>query len=265
MIPIRDKLTPPRTPYVVCGLIGLNIALFLWEVKLEFAGKLSEAILSWGVTPDKLTDVLSDAVSSANPAAWFALIMVIIGIIPALFLHSSYTQILGNLIYLWVFGRRVESVLGWGRFLLLYIACGFLVSVLQIIAEPNLTTPLIGSNGAIASVLGAYLLCFPKAKIETILPLLIIFIPIELPALFFLFWWFAQQAFYGVGQLAIGFPVNVYSIAYLVQGAGLILGALGIYWLKGRPLQLPEKASLEPLTLLKRERTIQDRLNSPND
>ncbi|MDK3155183.1 rhomboid family intramembrane serine protease [Kamptonema cortianum] len=261
MIPIRDRLPPPRTPLLVYGLIGFNIALFLWEIQLEFAGKLSEVILNWGIIPAQVTQIFSDAVSSGNPAAWFFLVMSIGGIFPALFLHSSYTQILGNLIYLWVFGRRVESVLGWGNLLGLYLGSGFLVGILQILAEPNLTTPLVGSNGAIAAILGAYLLCFPKAKIETILPLVIVFIPIELPALFFLFWWFVQQAFYGVGELNINGAVNAFSIAYLVQGSGLILGALGVYWKKGRVLQLTQNASLQKLILPKRDRSLPERSN----
>jgi len=141
-----------------------------------------------------------------------------------IFLHSSFSQILGNLIFLWVFGKSIEDILGHGRFLVFYLLSGILTGVVQILAEPTLTMPLIGANGAIAGVLGAYLLSFPKAKIDTILLLLY---PIELPALFYLFWWFVQQMFYGIGSLNIAGGVNPASIAYWAHGVGLVMVQFG--------------------------------------
>jgi membrane associated rhomboid family serine protease len=144
----------------------------------------------------------------------------------SIFLHGSFSQILGNLLFLWVFGKSVEDVLGHGRFLVFYLLCGVLTSVVQILAEPTLQVPLIGANGAVAGVLGAYVLSFPKAKIDTILPLAIVFIPIELPACFYLVWWFVQQVFYGIGSLNIAGGVNPPSIAYWAHGVGLAIGAV---------------------------------------
>jgi membrane associated rhomboid family serine protease len=143
-----------------------------------------------------------------------------------MFLHGSFGHILGNLLFLWVFGKSVEEILGHGRFLVFYLLCGVLTGVVQILVEPTLTVPLIGANGAIAGVLGAYLLSFPKAKIDTILPLVVVFIPIELPALFYLFWWFVQQAFYGISSLNIPGGVNPAGIAYWAHGVGLVIGAV---------------------------------------
>ena len=120
----------------------------------------------------------------------------------------------------------MENRLGHNRFLTFYLLCGVLTSVVQILSNPTLTIPLIGANGAIAGVLGAYLTNFPKAKIDTIIPLIIVFIPVEIPAIFYLFWWFVQQIFYSIGSLSIYSNVNQFSIAYWTHGLGLLIGAV---------------------------------------
>jgi membrane associated rhomboid family serine protease len=134
---------------------------------------------------------------------------------------------LGNLLFLWVFGKAVENILGHRRYLGFYLVAGILTGVIQILAEPSLTIPLIGANGAIAAILGAYVMKFPKAKIDTILPLIIVYIPIELPAFFYIFWWFVQQLFYGIGSLNIP-PVGVNQSAVVFWGqiVGLSVGAV---------------------------------------
>jgi membrane associated rhomboid family serine protease len=99
-----------------------------------------------------------------------------------------------------------------------------LTGVVQIFAEPSLSVPLIGANGAIASVLGAYIYKFPKVKIDSILPLVILYIPVELPAFFYCFWWFVQQLFYGIGSLNVRGGVNIIGTGYLAHGAGLFIG-----------------------------------------
>lgn len=228
MIPIRSNITTYRQPISCYLLIGINIALFLWFVKLEFAGNLTDVVRNWGVLPDRISAVAADAFASDNPAVWFALLLVSSSIIPAIFLHGSYGQILGNTIFLFVFGPKIEEMLGSGRFVLFYLTCGIGTSVVQILVEPTLAVPTIGSNGAIASLLGAYVTSFPKAKIDSILPLAIVFIPIELPATFYLFWWFVQQGFYAVGQLAIAGGVNAFSLGYLAHGIGILIGAVSI-------------------------------------
>ena len=229
MIPIRDNIPSQNKPIVCYLLIGINVALFIWEIKLGFSGFLRDVIYSWGVIPARISSVAMDALASNNPAVWLAMIMVSLSVVPAMFLHGSYSQIIGNLIYLFVFGRTVEDKLGHGKFLLFYLGCGVLTSVVQILAEPTLSVPLIGANGAISSILGAYLFSFPKAKIDTLLPLVIIFIPIELPAMFYLFWWFIQQGAYGFGKVAIAGGVNSLSIGYLAHGVGILIGASVMY------------------------------------
>lgn len=203
MIPISDNIPNRSQPIGNYFLTGINVTLFLWELKLEIAGELGERLNNWGVVPARITAVMADTIASGNPAAWIALLILSSSLLLGIFLYSSFSQILGNLIFFWVFGKSVEDILGHGRFLVFYLLCGILTGVVQILAEPTLTMPLIGANSAITGVLGAYLLSFPKAKIDTILPLVIVLIPIELPALFYLFWWEVQQMFYGIGRQCI--------------------------------------------------------------
>ncbi|BAY47023.1 rhomboid family protein [Scytonema sp. HK-05] len=226
MIPISDNIFffTRRKPIIIYCLIGINIALFLWELKLELGDELGNFVNSLGLVPAQISTASANAVGG-NSAAWIVVLMRSTSLLTGMFLHGSFSQILGNLIFLWVFGKTLENILGSRRFLLFYLVAGILTGLVQILAEPSLTVPLIGANGVITAILGAYVFKFPKAKIDTILPLLIIFIPVQLPASFYLFWWFVQQISYGIGSLNIPGGVNPLSIGYLAQIAGLFIGA----------------------------------------
>lgn len=225
MIPIGDNI--PSGSKSICNylLIGLNIACFFGEWKLDISGHLGDVINRWGVIPERISAVTVDIVG-INPAAWIAWLLLSSSLLTGIFLHSSCSHLVGNLLFLFVFGKNVEHLLGHRRFLFFYLFCGVLTSTVQILAQPRLKLPLIGANGAVAGVLGAYLISFPKAKVDTILPLIIVFIPIELPALFYLYWWFVQQIFYSIGSLSISSSVNPFSIAYWMHGFGIAIGAV---------------------------------------
>ncbi|MBW4684076.1 MAG: rhomboid family intramembrane serine protease [Komarekiella atlantica HA4396-MV6] len=225
MIPISDNLRSRSQPIINYWLIGINIAIFLWELKLELSGELGYFVNSWGVIPAQINGAITNAIFF-NPAAWIVVIWRLFSLPLAMFLHGSFSQILGNLLFLWVFGKTVENILGHERYLGFYLIAGILTGVVQILAEPNLTVPLIGANGAIAAILGAYVTKLPKAKIDTILPLIIVYIPIELPAFVYIFWWFLQQMFYGIGSLNIPpVGVNQTSMFHWTQIVGLLIGA----------------------------------------
>ncbi|NMG20032.1 rhomboid family intramembrane serine protease [Brasilonema bromeliae] len=225
MIPISDRIFffKRRKPIIIYCLIGINIGLFLWELTLELGGTLGNFVNSWGVVPAQISAAFANALAG-NPAAWIVVLKGLTSLLVGMFLHGSFSQILGNLIFLWVFGKTIESILGYGRFLVFYLVSGILTGFIQILAEPSLTVPLIGANGAITAILGAYVFKFAKAKIDTILPLLIVFIPIQVPAYFYLFWWFVQQISYGIGSLNIPGGVNPVSVGYLAQFSGLFIG-----------------------------------------
>lgn len=224
MIPISDNIRTRNQPIINYWLIGINIAIFFWELKLELSGELGYFVNSWGVIPAQINQAITNALF--NPAAWIVVFWRLFSLLFGMFLHGSFSQILGNLLFLWVFGKTVENILGARLYLGFYLVAGILTGIIQIIAEPNLTVPLIGANGAIAAILGAYVFKFPHAKVDSILPLIVVYIPIEIPAFFYLFWWFAQQLFYGIGSLNIPPQgVNSFSIAYWTQIVGLFIGA----------------------------------------
>ncbi|QHG15829.1 rhomboid family intramembrane serine protease [Nostoc sp. ATCC 53789] len=225
MIPISDNIRCWNKPIINYWLIGINIAVFLWEIQLELSDTLGPFVNSWGVIPAQISGAITNVFFFNNSAAWIIVIWRVFSLLFGIFLHGSFSQILGNLLFLWVFGKTVESILGHRRYLGFYLAAGILTGVVQILAAPSLTVPLIGGNGAIAAILGAYIMKFPKAKIDTILPLIIVYIPIELPAFVYIFWWFVQQLFYGIGSLNIPpIGVNQSGVVFWGQIVGLFSG-----------------------------------------
>ncbi|MBX9256575.1 rhomboid family intramembrane serine protease [Desmonostoc muscorum CCALA 125] len=225
MIPISDNIRCWNKPIVNYWLIGINIAVFLWELRLEFSDELGYFVNSWGVIPAQISGAITNAIF-LNFAAWIVVLWRLFSLIFGIFLHGSFSQILGNLLFLWVFGKTLENILGHKRYLVLYLAGGVVTGVAQILAQPSLTVPLIGANGAIAAVLGAYIIKFPQVKIYSVLPLIILYIPLEVPAFFYVFWWFVQQLFYGIGSLNIPpFGVNQSGVIYWGQVVGLVFGA----------------------------------------
>src|SRR5579883_301846 len=231
MIPITDNVLNRRKPIVTYYLIGINIVFFLWELKLELSDQLQDFINSWGIIPALFSDALTHALGG-NAAAGIVVLIHLPSLLIGIFLYSSFSQILGNLIFLWVFGKTIENTIGHCRCLGFYLIAGILSSLLQILMEPSLTAPIIGSNGVIASILGAYISAFPKAKIDTILPIVIVFIPVELPAFIYLFWWFVQQLFYSIGSLDVYSSVGQSGSSYLVQVVGLLFGAAFMRFLR---------------------------------
>ncbi|MEH1835572.1 MAG: rhomboid family intramembrane serine protease [Nostoc sp.] len=227
MIPISDNIRCRTKPIINYWLIGINIAVFLYELQLEFNGELGYFVNSWGVIPAQISGAITNALFFNNSAAWIIVIWRTFSLFLGIFIHGSFSQILGNLLFLWVFGKTVENILGHRRYLGFYLAAGAIAGLVQILAEPSLTVPLIGSNSAIAAVLGAYVMKFPKAKIDTILSLIILYIPIQLPAFFYIFWWFVQQLFYGIGSLNIPpVGVNQSGVVFWGQVVGLLIGAV---------------------------------------
>jgi membrane associated rhomboid family serine protease len=231
MIPISDRTPIGKQPVVTYTILVINIVLFIWEWQLDVRGELSHIVNNWGVVPAKIVHVTAAAFTTFNPAAWVAWLLIQFSLIQGMFLHSSFSHLIGNLLFLYVFGKTLENLLGHFKFLGFYFLCGILTFGLQILIEPKLNLPLIGANGAIAGVLGAYLYKFPKARIDTIIPLIILFIPTQLPALFYLYWWFVQQMFYGVGSLSIHNSVNPFSLSYWLHELGLIIGVVLVHFI----------------------------------
>ncbi|MEO0350325.1 MAG: rhomboid family intramembrane serine protease [Cyanobacteria bacterium P01_A01_bin.15] len=220
MVPLSDNNPTRTTPYIVFGLIVLNVLVFLYELSLQGSGEnaLEQFFRIWAIVPAELTDSFNGR--ALNPIGeWVTLIS-------SQFLHGGFAHLGGNMLYLWIFGNNIEDQMGHGRFLIFYLACGALAGLAQWVFAPVSTVPTLGASGAIAGVMGAYIIRFPKAQILTLLPLIFIFTTARIPAVFFLGWWFVQQAFYGVAGLGANADMGTGGVAYWAHAGGFVFGVV---------------------------------------
>ena len=220
MVPLKDENPTRITPYVTYGLIILNVVIFAYEATLVGSG-LDSFFHTWAVVPDELTASLQ-----GNPG--YSLLGEGFTLISSQFLHAGLLHLGGNMLYLWIFGNNVEEQMGRVRFLVFYLLCGVLAALAQWYFSQNSEIPSLGASGAIAGVMGAYIVRFPEVRILTLLPIFIFITVIRIPAYFFLGLWFVQQAFYGFASL--GAPTNVGmengGIAYWAHAGGFVFGAI---------------------------------------
>jgi len=188
-------------------LIALNIVVFLSELGLP---QREQSVLAavYGVVPARY----SLPGFPAGPAG------LILPLFSAMFLHGGWLHILGNMIYLWVFGDNVEDRMGHGRFLVFYLLVGLIANLVHIYFNPLSEVPTIGASGAIAGVLGAYFLSFPRARVLTLIPIGIFLAPIEVPAILLLFFWFALQVVNGL------FAAPAQTVAWWAHVGGFLAG-----------------------------------------
>ncbi|WP_172331781.1 rhomboid family intramembrane serine protease [Mangrovicoccus sp. HB161399] len=217
MFPIRDHNPPGRVPYVNYALIAANVLIFFATLPLEGNQRALYALYeSWAVVPARIVhgDALYTLASS-------------------MFLHGGWMHIIGNMLFLHVFGDNLEDQLGHLGYLAFYLACGVAAGLAQVAADPGSALPLIGASGAIAGVMGGYLLLFPKARID-ILFIIIVFIRIiPVPAWFVLGFWFALQLFNGLSATA-----GAGGVAYWAHAGGFLIGAalmLPVFLARGGP------------------------------
>jgi membrane associated rhomboid family serine protease len=212
MIPLKSTERISSTALVTIGLIAVNAVIFLYQDTLPVYA-LNQFVEKWGLVPDRL-----------RLATLFT----------SMFLHGGWMHIIGNMLFLWVFGRNVEDLIGSGRFLLLYLLCGLAAAVVQVITNPYSSLPTIGASGAIAGVMGAYLIKFPRTRIVTLLFIFIFITTLEIPAAVLLLYWFALQFISGVGSLGSA-DYTGGGIAWFAHVGGFIAGMLLIRMFKERP------------------------------
>lgn len=214
MIPLRDKNPTRHFPIVTIVLIVMNVAAFAYELTL--GPNLEMFLLKYGVLPAQISKELH--VGIMNP-------LIFMTLITSVFLHGGWFHLIGNMLYLWVFGDNVEDKLGRLRFLFFYIICGIAASLLHIYLEPQSNVPTIGASGAISGVLGAYLLMFPKAKVVTLIPIFIFIQVAELPAFVILGLWFVLQFFNGL--LSLGYATaGMGGVAWWAHVGGFVTGLI---------------------------------------
>lgn len=220
MVPIRDNNPTEITPYVTFGLIAANVLVFLYEASLP-PQALDGFLHLAAVVPRELS--LSFAgVSAHHPVPeWTTLIT-------SQFLHGGLLHLGGNMLFLWIFGNNVEDKLGHAKYLLFYLSCGVLAALTQWFFSQNSSIPSLGASGAIAGVMGAYILRFPQAEILGVIPLGFFFPTFRVPAYFFLGFWFLQQSLYRLSSLEARTNIGMESggIAYWAHAGGFIFGAI---------------------------------------
>ncbi len=216
MIPLRHTSPPRETPVVTRALVAANVVVFVAQVVL---GQRTETLINlFGFIPARLV----------HPAAHgYTMFEVSITLLTSLFLHGGFVHLIGNMIYLWVFGGAVEDALGRMPFLAFYILCGVIGSLTHTMLFPQSAIPSIGASGSIAGILGAFLVLRPKARIVTLMPFVIYWALIEIRAVIFLPVWFGMQFFNGFLTIAAAHATQeAAGVAWWAHVGGFVFGAV---------------------------------------
>ena len=208
MIPLRDVIPSRTTPYITVTIIIINAVAWFFELALP-REVLPAFLQAYGVVPAEFNA-------------------------PTLIISASRSHVLGNMWYLWIFGDNVEDRMGHTRFAIFYLLCGIVAAFGQIAINPQSMLPTIGASGAIAGVMGAYFVLYPHSRVLTLIPLIIIFEVIELPAIVLLGFWFLMQLF-SAGTVAITATTHGSGgVAFMAHVAGFLSGVIGVFAFRKR-------------------------------
>jgi membrane associated rhomboid family serine protease len=202
MFPLKDTQPSYSRPVVTIALIAVNLLVFLYELGLDDFTR-NYLIEIYGLEPANLH---------------------LHSLVTSMFLHGSIMHVAGNMWFLWVFGDNIEDVLGHGKYLLFYLLCGVAAALAHIMFNPDSTLPTVGASGAIAGVMGAYVVKFPRARILTLVFFLIFITTVEVPAVVMLVYWFAIQLFSGIGSVARTHLTQGGGVAWFAHVGGFIAG-----------------------------------------
>lgn len=207
MIPIRDINPTRRFPVATVLIIVLNVIVFVFEFLLPY-DTLEAAVTTWGLVPSRLV--------SLEPLAF-------VTILTSMFLHSGPAHLLGNMLYLWIFGDNIEAAMGSFRFVIFYLLCGLGAALGQVVVSLRSTVPMVGASGAISGILGSYLVLYPRAEVETLVFLGYFLRFIRLPTVAVLGSWILLQLFSGV--LSLGMQATG-GVAWFAHVGGFVTGIL---------------------------------------
>lgn len=240
MIPIRDDAPRFATPYITYFLIALNVAVFLFELAQNSSDR-QEMMYRWGATPAAITAYVRGyrAVVLESPQGprelrvnWAT---ALAPIITSMFLHANFLHILSNMWFFWIFGDNIEDYLGHFWFLVFYFLAGIAATGLQYVLNPGSPVPGVGASGAIAGIMGAYLILFPSARVLTLLPLIVFFTFVQLPAWLILGYWFVVQFLSGTATSIAYSTQTSGGIAFWAHVGGFIAGIVLIKLFPRRP------------------------------
>jgi len=221
MFPLKDDIPSRHFPVVNLLLIIVNILSFAYEISL--GPELESFIVTHGFVPVRFSAELS---GNFMPLAGY------LPVFSSMFLHAGLLHVFSNLWMLWIFGDNVEDRMGHGRYLLFYLLCGVGAALAQYWANPLAQSPMIGASGAISGVLGAYFLLYPRARILTFIPIFILFYLVEIPAYFFIGFWFLMQFLQGAAQQVIVGRLAEGGVAWWAHVGGFVAGVVLLYFFK---------------------------------
>lgn len=216
MIPIRDNIPSRHAPGMTVALIAGNALAFLYAFT-RAPGEILDLFRLFGLVPARFSDPAWAAKAGLPLHGYWAFLT-------SMFLHGGWLHLVGNLWTLWIFGDNVEDRMGPFRFLAFYLTCGLAAGLTHALTNATSTVPTVGASGAIAGVMGAYFLLYPRARVVMLLPLLFLPVFFEIPAFAFLSVWFLAQVF--SGTLALAAPSQVGGVAWWAHGGGFLAGAI---------------------------------------
>jgi membrane associated rhomboid family serine protease len=242
VFPLKDDIPTRRTPAVTIALIIANVVVFLLSIRSGgsiWSGPDAQTVVHYGVIPYEVThpgdecqlvdqagrvlcEGMADVQGQADPqpATWFT-------VFSSMFMHGGLLHIGGNMLFLWVFGNNVEDAMGRAKFAFFYLLGGLAAMGLQTAVDPSAAVPSVGASGAVAAVLGGYLLLYPRARVLTLVFLFVFFTFIQIPAMFFLVIWFGQQLIFG--YLDYADPTGGGGgVAYFAHIGGFLFGLLTV-------------------------------------
>jgi membrane associated rhomboid family serine protease len=223
VLPLSDHNPSRTTPVVNILLIAANVFVFFWELSL--GPRLEPALFDVAFIPARFW------ISPLHP-------LNVIGIFVSMFLHGGWLHLGGNMLYLWIFGDNIEDRLGHFRYLIFYLLCGIVATLAHAFFNPTSRMPSIGASGAIAGVLGAYILLFPRAQVTTLIPIFFFITIREIPAFIILGLWFVLQLFVGVASLGVA-EGNAGGVAYFAHIGGFVAGMVLIALMGGMRRRAP--------------------------
>jgi membrane associated rhomboid family serine protease len=240
VIPLKDDIPTDRTPVITIALIAINVIVyFLLQKGGIFHGPSDSGVTRYGAIPYELThmgqhcdlttagDIACEGqpgvvgTASAQPAT-------VLTVFTAMFMHGGFFHLAGNMLFLWIFGNNVEDSMGRVKFVLFYLLGGIAAIALQVVIGPDAAVPTIGASGAIAAVLGGYILLYPNARVWTVIIIVFFFTIVKIPALVVLGLWFLQQVVFGYFDVLQPAGQGGGGVAYFAHVGGFIFGLLAI-------------------------------------
>jgi len=229
MFPLKDDLASRTFPFVTVLLIFANALVFVYQASLQIGAAsldpraAEDFVLEFGLVPCRLTGACAAPSGPPHP---------VVTVFSSMFLHGGFLHIMGNMLYLWIFGNNVEDTLGHGRYLAFYLLSGILAALVQTAFHTDSRVPMIGASGAVAGVLGAYLLLFPHATILTLLILGFFIRLVHMPAVIVLGFWFVVQFANGLIERSLGDVAG--GVAWFAHIGGFLAGMALLFLMRPR-------------------------------